>query len=57
MPHSCISERPKMPPKEELVWERVCPRGGERKSASQKRQEATQIGAVSLVAGHADWRD
>lgn len=35
-PHSFISERQKMPSKEELGWECVCPKEAERKSATER---------------------
>lgn len=51
-PHSFISERQKMPPKEELGWECVCPKEAERKPPTKrdKRPPRADIGAVSLIA-------
>lgn len=42
MSQSFTSEKPKIPPKEGLGWERVSPREEKGNLPAQKRQEATQ---------------
>lgn len=49
-----------MPPKEGLGCEHVSSKGREKTFAGPEEKVAhprTDVGAVSLIAGHTDWRD